>query len=272
MDSILDDTTTFLKIGDVSFDDTHKLEIKSQKRFLELFKKKFISREVYKLIRPISSQKPRMYSLPKIYKSDFRLRLILSMCHSVQHSLEKWLIQVLNPVLAFYSGFCVNDSFTFSSMICQLLPCVDSQFMASFYITSLFTNVLLDGVISVCADFLYRSPLTSVPSFPESVFVELATKSVSFSFNETMYCQVDGFSMGSPLGPILTNIFVGFYEKLVFEMFPKPYIYLRYVDDTFTCFYSRNEALSFFKRLNKLYPSLTFTMDEEKDNKLPCIG
>ena len=34
---ILDDTTKFLKIGDLSFDDTHKLEIKLQKRFLELF-------------------------------------------------------------------------------------------------------------------------------------------------------------------------------------------------------------------------------------------
>ena len=40
MAKILDDTTKFLKIGDLSFDDTYKLEIKLQKLFLELFKKK----------------------------------------------------------------------------------------------------------------------------------------------------------------------------------------------------------------------------------------
>ena len=100
-------------------------------------------------------------------------------------------------------------------MIHQLLPCVDSQFMVSFDITSLFTNASLDEVISTCADFLYQCPLTSVPSFPDSVFMELmelATKSVSFSFNDTMYCQVDGISMGSPLSPILANIFVRFYS------------------------------------------------------------
>ena len=63
-------------------------------------------------------------------------------------------------------------------MIHQLLLCVDSLFMVSFDITSLFTNVPLDEVISICVDFLYRSPLTSVPSFPESVLMELATKPV----------------------------------------------------------------------------------------------
>ena len=59
MATILDDTTKFLKIRDLSFDYTHNLEIKLQKRFLELFKKIFISREVYELIRPIGSQRPR---------------------------------------------------------------------------------------------------------------------------------------------------------------------------------------------------------------------
>ena len=43
MATILDDATKLLKIGDLCFDDTHKLEIKLQKWFLELFKKKFIS-------------------------------------------------------------------------------------------------------------------------------------------------------------------------------------------------------------------------------------
>ena len=84
--------------------------------------------------------------------------------------------------------------------------------------------------------------------------MELATKSVPFSFNDTMYRHGDGISMISPLGPILANIFVGFYEKLLFDRFPKPCIYLRY-EDTFACFSSRNKTLSFFHCLNDLHPS-----------------
>ena len=78
-------------------------------------------------------------------------------------------------------------------MIRQLLTYVDSQFMVSFDITSLFINVPLDEVISIWSDFLYRTPSTSVPSLPESDFVELmelATKSVSLSFNDTIHRQV----------------------------------------------------------------------------------
>ena len=87
--------------------------------------------------------------------------------------------------------------------------------------------------------------------------------------NCTIYRQVDGISMGSPLGPILTNIFVGSYEKLLFYRFLKPYIYLRYVGDTFACFSSRYKSLSFFHCLNDLHPSLIFAMDGKGDNKLP---
>ena len=34
---------------------------------------------------------------------------------------------------------------------------------------------------------------------------------------------------------------------------------------------SHNESVSFFHCLNDLYPSLAFTVDEEKDNKLPFL-
>ena len=173
MDAILGDIDKFLKLGDLSFDDTQRIENKLQIRFLELFKSKLISKEIYKFIRPVGSRRPRMYGLPKIHKSGIPLRPILSMCHSTQHSLSKWLVEVLNPVLEFYSLCCVKDSFTFSSIIRRLPVCMESQFLVSFDVVSLFTNIPLNEIISICADFLYRSPsITSLP-FPEDVFIEL---------------------------------------------------------------------------------------------------
>ena len=152
-----------------------------------------------------------MYGLPKIHKPGIPLRPILPMCHSAQHSLAKWLVDVLNLVLEFYSGCCVKDSFTFSSIICRLPVCNESQFLVSFDVVSLFTNIPLDETISICDDFLYHGPSTIAFPFPEEVFIKLmgiATKSVSFSFNEIMYRQIEGVSMGSSLGPILANIFL----------------------------------------------------------------
>ena len=38
--------------------------------------------------------------------------------------------------------------------------------------------------------------------------VELATKESLFGFNKEYYSQIDGVAMGSPLGPMLANIFL----------------------------------------------------------------
>ena len=47
MNAILEDTNMFLKLGDLSFDDTQKIKNKLQKRFLELFRSKLILKGVY---------------------------------------------------------------------------------------------------------------------------------------------------------------------------------------------------------------------------------
>ena len=36
----------------------------------------------------------------------------------------------------------------------------------------------------------------------------LCTKNVHFTFNNQIYIQLDGVAMGSPLGPVLANIFM----------------------------------------------------------------
>ena len=56
-----------------------------------------------------------------------------------------------------------------------------------------------------------------------------------FQFNGKLYRQVDGVEMGSPIGIILTNIFiVEFGSSLVLTMQEEIALWLRYVDDTST--------------------------------------
>ena len=77
------------------------------------------------------------------------------------------------------------------------------------------------------------------PIIDKDVFIELmniATTSVKFSFNNKIYKQIDGVAMGSPLGPALANIFVGYQKEKLFIDNNQPLIYFRYVDDTFAMF------------------------------------
>ena len=124
------------------------------------------------------------------------------------------LCTILQPVLDRYSTRCIEDSFTFAKTIQDLTTDSDQTFLCSFDISSLFTNIPLGETIQICADSLYDSNLTP-PIMGKDVFIEpmnIATTSVEFSFNK-MYKQIDGVAMGSPLGPALANIFVGYQEK-----------------------------------------------------------
>ena len=60
-----------------------------------------------------------------------------------------------------------------------------------------------------------------------------------------MYRQIDVVTMGSPLGPALANIFVGYYESKLFNKIEKPTIYCRYVDDTFSLLHKKTEFQEF---------------------------
>ena len=190
-----------------------------------------------------------MYGLPKIHKPNIKLRPILSLIGSAQHKLAKWLSEVLDPVLKKYSKHCIKDSLTFAEFMQNLNIQNETSFMCSLDISSLFTNVPLSETIKICADALYRNELNS-PPFPEEVFIilmETATHSVEFCFNNEMYQQKDGVAMGSPLGPALANIFVGFHEERFFD-------YERYVDDTYTNFKTEAEPSSLCLKRKKMIP------------------
>ena len=117
---------------------------------------------------------------------------------------------------------------------------------------------------------LYRSYLTP-PDILEVVFVELmkfATTFIEFSFDNIMYRQVDGISMGSALGPTMAGIFVGFPEVDLFSKYKAPEMYFRYADDTYCVFKSETEAGEFFSHLNTMHPALRFTFEKENNSTL----
>ena len=271
---ILSDTTKFQQIGPANdFDHTVRDEGKFQTRLKELLRAKAISKEMCNFVRPSGSQIPKMYGLPKTHKHNTPLRPILSMVGSFHYNLSKFLISILTPVLDKFSKFIIQDSFTFSSFINQIKFNSNSTHMCSFDVKSLFTNVPLTEVLNICLNELYNSDITP-PDIPQPVLEELllkATSGVEFTFNYNIFRQIDGVAMGSPLGPILANIFVGYHESRLLANNTTPLMYRRYVDDIFAIFTSKNEASNFLDELNLLHPALQFTSEDEVDDVLAFL-
>ena len=116
--------------------------------------------------------------------------------------------------------------------------------MCSFDVSSLFTNFPLDETIQICLEKLYAVP--NPPKLPRAVLKNLlvfATKRSHFVFDGQYYDQVDVVAMGSPLGPVLANIFkCHFEEKWVMNSSDCPNVSFRYVDDTFTLFRNKRHS------------------------------
>ena len=101
--------------------------------------------------------------------------------------------------------------------------------------------------------------------------LQICTKEMHFSFIGIIYRQIDGVAMGSPLGPVLANIFMVELEKtLVPQLQDQVALWYRYVDDTFS-FIKTGCVDNVLQVLNSFHESIKFTFEKEGDNSLSFL-
>ena len=158
-----------------------------------------------------------MYGLPKIHKTGIPLRPIMSMVGSAQHRLAKYLVKVLKPVDDFYSTHVIKDSLDLSSTLKRMkFSSTDNITLASLDIVSLFTNVPVIDCLNVIDDAITNHGVDV--NFDKQLLLKvlkMCVLNVDFLFDGKYYTQTDGVAIGSPLDPILADIFVGYIERQV---------------------------------------------------------
>ena len=128
----------------------------------------------------------------------------------------------------------------------------------------MFTSLPITESIQLCVKELFDHGLAplSINSKVCEELLTLACSGVEFNFNNVMYKQTDGISMGSPLGPIIANSFVGFHENQLIKDCSSLH-YKRYIDNTFAIFSNDCQKDSFFEKLNNMHVNLKFTIENE---------
>ena len=80
--------------------------------------------------------------------------------------------------------------------------------------------------------------------------------------------------MGSPLSPVIANVFLCNFENQYLEQCDptfKPDFYRRYLDDTFILFRNSDKIDSFFNYFNSIHPNIKFTREVEVNQQLPFL-
>ena len=84
----------------------------------------------------------------------------------------------------------------------------DNDLLVSFDLVSLYTKVLVDDAIKV---------IQEITNDEIANLVRICLKLTYFTFRGEIYEQINGVAMGSPLSPIVANIYMEHFENKAIE-------------------------------------------------------
>ena len=105
-----------------------------------------------------------------------------------------------------------KDTFSFVSQIKN--GNISGKFLASYDVTSLYTNIPLQETIDTAINLIFNhDPNLNITKKELKKLFLFPTSQTRLLFNGKLYNQIDGVAMASPLAPVLANIFMSFYES-----------------------------------------------------------
>ena len=227
-----------------------------------------IDDNIYRRLYPTGAVPPKYYGLPKVHKPGMPLRPIISSVGSVTHATAKELTRIIKPLVGGSSHHVQNNQdFLQSIEGTQLKP---EEEMMSFDVEALFTSVPVDPSIEIIKKLMEEDRTlhqrTSMTVDQIICLLRFCLTTTYFTFQGKIFEQVKGAAMGSPISPIVANLFMEDLETKALATSPAPpTLWKRYVDDTFIIIH-RAEKNNFLQHLNSIDDSIHFTCEEADEN------
>ncbi|RLU15076.1 hypothetical protein DMN91_012963 [Ooceraea biroi] len=225
-----------------------------------------IDEHTHRWLNASHSNIARCYGLPKIHKTGYPLRVIVSAIGSPSYNLATFFHEILVKSINRPNSY-VGNGWTFIDKVRNVA--IDKcETMVSFDVVSLFTNIPKELVIKAIEK---RWDLISVDTkFNLDQFIygiDVILNSTSFTFNGRFYSQIYGCPMGSPLSPIVADMVLDDLETICMERLDfKIKLFYRYVDVFMILPTDRiQQVLEIF---NNYHPRLCFTVETEKNGTI----
>ena len=231
----------------------------------QLNKREELPDAVYNNNEPKHAKIARAYGLPKVHKAFDDIPPFCPIIDTIgitHSSTRKYLSEVLYPLTQ--NQFSIKDSFDAANRINSILPEVKNSndlVFVSLDVVSLFTIISLKKTVNIMLKRVYNKEISTTLSKRSSKKLILdACQKTTFSMNNEMYEQIDGVSMGGSFGPVLANIKMTKFEKVVLENLIKTGIvkfYARYFD---TLVVKGKDIGFILQKFNSCDKSLKFTI------------
>lgn len=221
----------------------------------------------------------RFYLIPKSHKPLEKWtqngqippgRPIVSDCNSESCPSAEYIDSFLAPLAAMHESH-IKDTTDFLSKILSLdIP--QNAYLATLDVEALYTNIdNREGMRSVGKAFR-ENRNSNRPNTALLNLLGINLEGNDFVFDNNMYLQASGTSMGKKFAPNYANIFMADFEHAAIAKCKlKPAIYLRFLDDIFIVWNHSKEAFGeFVEILNRHHFSINLTsvIDERQVNFL----
>ncbi|XP_063876914.1 uncharacterized protein LOC135109465 [Scylla paramamosain] len=208
------------------------------------------------------------YGTIKAHKPGNKLRPIISQIPTPTYNITKKLCKIFTPYVP--ATYSLSSAIDFLDI---LKNSKTKRTIASLDVESLFTNVPVDRTINYIIERIDRDDTKPPLDVAEEVLRDLlqcCTKEAPFTCPRGQkYQQVDGVAMGSPLGVLLSNFFMGCVEE-VFSKISKSDVYCRYIDDIFIKT-KEEEEIEHLRTYLQETSGLNFTIEKSSEGKMPFL-
>ena len=183
-----------------------------------------LSTQKYKQLYPTSAVPPKFYGLLKIHKTGTPLRPIVSSSGSITYGVAKELSHIIKPLVGQSSHHLKNTQHFIQQLQGKNLEA--GEIITSYDVKVLFTSVPVQPSIQIVKQRLQQYTTlpqrTSMSIAQITSLLEFCLTHTYFLFQGKYYEQVQGAAMGSPIGPLIANIFMEEFEVKALQSFPNP--------------------------------------------------
>lgn len=213
---------------------------------------------------------PLLYGLPKIHKTPLKIRPVVSYIGTPVYKIAQKASKIFKSTTGFKAERSISNTLELVNKI-KNIHVPSGAKLISFDVVKLFNRIPPYDVMQIAENLILKSTIENTKKLELINMIELCLDHNYLQYNNKIYSDSNGIPIGSPLSPLMAEIFLAHIEDKIFAhpASSKILYWYRYVDDVLALYLGTDRQLDAFKQfINSLHPTIEFELEKSLNNTI----